>query len=367
MNVYTPAELGITAGDVLALDGVKFYDVREEPFRVYGLYDYKNQPEFRRVPEDVAAAASPAVRSMARLNSGGRVRFCTSSPYVAIHAEYYAVSPNHVVPMTVVMGFDLYAARAGRDSWCAGYRPPKGTTSSTPALSMVKSVHGEKNANGEYELTLNLPLNGGLRRLFIGLAPDASLSRRADYRIERPALYYGSSITHGACATRPGMSYPSLISRSLDVNFINLGFPGACHAEDVMMHYLASLDCSVFVYDYDHNAPNAEVLAATHEKGYLTFRAAHPETPVVMVTKPDFHYRNPSDTTRRDVIYTTYQNALRRGEPVLFVDGSQMFTGELAEDCTVEGTHPSDLGMSRMADAIGRAVAFALTMEGGRK
>ena len=361
MTTYTPAELGITDADVLKLEGIRFYDVREEPFRVYGLYDYKNEPEFRRMPKDVAEAVSPAVANLSRMTAGGRVRFSTSSPYVAIFAENQGVwSYCAAMSDTGTGGFDLYAKRSGRDSWCASYRVPacwKGGT-----LSLVRWLHGDKNARGEFDVTLNMPVYAGVKRLLIGLAPNASLSRREDYRVEKPVLFLGSSITQGGHVSRPGMAYEALISRRLDCNFVNLGFAGACRGEDAMIEYIAAQDCSVFVLDYDHNAPNEAHLAATHEKLYLAFRASHPDVPVVMVTKPDAWLWHAANQARRDVIYRTYDNARRRGEKVVFVDGQSLFAGELREECTTDGCHPNDLGMSRMADVIGKAVDFALSM-----
>ena len=70
---------------------------------------------------------------------------------------------------------------------------------------------------------------------------------------------------------------------------------------------MASLDYSVFVSDYDHNAPNPEYLAQTHEKLYKTIRAAHPDVPVVFVGRPDFWLTVKENPYRRDVIYTTYK------------------------------------------------------------
>ena len=66
---------------------VVFYDVRREPFAVYGLYDYQNQPDFKRCPDEVACATSEGVFYLYRNTAGGRVRFATDSRYIAIKAE----------------------------------------------------------------------------------------------------------------------------------------------------------------------------------------------------------------------------------------------------------------------------------------
>ena len=70
----------------LELEDVRFREVREKPFDIYGLYDSHSEGVFRRLPEDVAKATSSAVAGLAKNTAGGRVRFCTDSEYVAIHA-----------------------------------------------------------------------------------------------------------------------------------------------------------------------------------------------------------------------------------------------------------------------------------------
>ncbi len=92
----------------------------------------------------------------------------------------------------------------------------------------------------------------------------------------------------------------------------------------------------------------------------MKIRAAHTDVPVIFVTKPDSNPLNDDSSKRRDVVYRTYINAKIRGEKVIFIDGYSLFAGELREECTVDGTHPNDLGMTRMADVIGKAVEYAL-------
>ena len=161
------------------------------------------------------------------------------------------------------------------------------------------------------------------------------------------------------------MAYEAIISRELDANYTCLGFGGSAKAEDAIIEYLSAIDCSVFVLDYDHNAPNEEYLAATHEKLYLRFRGTHPDTPVIMLSKTNIfckHHMVENDLKRREIIFNTYTNAYRRGEKVIFIDGASLFEGDMRFDCTVDLTHLNDIGMVRMADVIGKAVKHALSM-----
>ncbi|MBE6612979.1 MAG: hypothetical protein E7632_10850, partial [Ruminococcaceae bacterium] len=249
-------------------------------------------------------------------------------------------------------GFDLYVKRGGREVFTGLFNPPAVYENGFDSIVWL--------GDGVKEVTINFPNYHYVTDLYLGLDCTSELSRRGDYRYEQPVLYYGSSITQGAAASRPGMSYEAIISRRLDCNYVNLGFSGNAKGEDAIIDYLAAQDCSVFVLDYDHNAPTVEHLQATHEKLYLAFRKTHPETPVIMVSKPDIRLENHYDILRRDVIMRTYQNAMERGEKVVFIDGYSLFAGEMRDDCTVDTCHPNDLGMSRMADVIGRAVDSAL-------
>ena len=119
-------------------------------------------------------------------------------------------------------------------------------------------------------------------------------------------VFYGHSITQGACATRPGNAYPSILSRKYGFDFINLGFSGSAKGEDAMAEYIASLDMGAFVYDYDHNAPNAEQLLKTHEKMFKTIRKAHPSMPIVIMSTTTNEPFINEVALRRAVIYKTY-------------------------------------------------------------
>ena len=349
---FTPDEINISSDEIRALKNVKFYDPKSEPFRIYGLHEPLSDSPYHRIPTDVAEATSAGVAGLNYQTAGGRVRFVTTSNYIAIKV----FNPSSAVMTNMCLigssGFDVYVNRNGRDTFAAVLRMPGSYKETFEALAWLPS--------GRKEITLNFPLYCGVQKFYIGLDSESTLERRDDYRFEKPVLFYGSSITQGGCASRPGMSYEGLISRRFDTNFINLGFSGCAKGEDAIVNYMATLDFSVFVCDYDHNAPNVEHLNNTHEKLYKTIRAAHPDVPVIFVGKPDCNPLSDEIANRRDVIYTTYHNAKTRGEKVIFIDGYSLFAGELREECTVDGCHPNDLGMSRMADVIGKAVDFAL-------
>ncbi len=345
------AVAGIDAPDCV------FHDVRKAPFEIYGLYKPTEGETFRRLPKDVAKATSEGVLSLSTNTAGGRVRFATDSEYIAISCRFPNITRFSHMPLQAAAGFDMYISKGGRDVFEKSFSPP---TDMTDGYSTIYHFGSRKMR----ELTINFPLYNDVDSLHIGLEPDAKLEGGKKYTYEKPVVYYGSSITQGGCASRPGNCYQALITQELDCDYINLGFSGNAKAEDAIIDYIASLDMSVFVYDYDHNAPDAEYLEKTHHKGYLKIREKHPDLPIIMVTAPidDRALTEPRYIPCRDVVMKSYLDAKASGDKnVWFIDGAAFFDGAHTDSCTVDGCHPNDTGFVRMAAAIGRRIWYLLS------
>ncbi len=171
-----------------------------------------------------------------------------------------------------------------------------------------------------------------------------------------PIVIYGSSIVHGTAATRPGLVYPSILSRELNADVRNLGFSGNAKGEEVLARWMAEQPMSVFISDYDHNAPDPEHLAATHYPLYRIIREKNPDVPYIMITRPNYWTNTTGEKDvlrRRDVIMRSYLKAREEGdENVYFIDGSSFFSTKECYDLSVDGTHPNDAGFLRMAEVI---------------
>ena len=334
------------------LENMVWLDGKDAPFSIHGLYRTEKGKPFLRMPEEVAAATSEGVQVLNTNTAGGRIRFRTDSPFIALKA----VMPDHPtmphMPMLGQSGFDLYRSDGGQFAFVGSFIP----NNRHHGYDTWRETDGKL-----HTYTIHMPLYDPVEEVYVGLHRDAEIQAAEPYAVETPVLYYGSSITQGGCASRPGNAYQALISRRLNADFLNLGFSGCARGEAAIRDYLSSLTASVFVCDYDHNAPNADHLEATHRPLYAAFRAAHPDTPIVFVSRPDYHPDQPEDVRRRDIILATYHAALDAGDRrVSFVDGAKMFEGPFADSCTVDGCHPNDLGFFRMAQKIGDAVEAAL-------
>ena len=329
---------------------IKFYDARREPFDVYGLYNYKNEEKFKRLPDEIGMNTNEGVADLYCRTAGGRIRFKTSSQYVAIKAEWDIKKHYPHCALSGSTGFDLYidAPRDRLSKFYKSFVPP------VDCENGYESVVEFDSAKERY-VTINFPTYNEVKNLYIGLQENASLEEGKKYYYDLPVVFYGSSITQGGCASRPGNAYQAILSRKFDFDFINLGFSGSARGEDLIVDYMAGLDMLMFVSDYDHNA-SVPVLRETHFKMYQKIREKHPDIPYIMVSKADTtpfnHYGYDDMVTRRIIIQDSYRRAWESGDRnVYLIDGDLVYHGDYADGATVDGIHPTDLGFAFMTES----------------
>ncbi len=329
---------------------IEWHNIRKAPFKIYGLYNPETEPVFRRMPKDVSESVSPNVSGLADNTAGGRFRFSTDSPYIALRC---AMPISYGMNMTPLMkcGFDLYIDEGEKHTHIGTFcHQPSDTDGYASYIDINRTIFKD----GKWNYTVNFPLYNEVYAVEIGIAKGSSLEAGAEYKEVKPFVYYGSSITQGGCASRPGNAYQGFISRRFNIDFINLGFSGSALGEDNIVDYMSHLDMSIFISDYDHNAPSVEHLEKTHYKMYETIRKANPDLPYIMVTKPDVYVNDFGNEARRDLIKANYEKAVANGDKnVYFIDGFTLFNGLNFTDCTVDSCHPNDLGFFRMAQVIG--------------
>ncbi len=335
-----------------------YHTVREAPFALHGLYEPQRPGDFRRMPDAVARTVSPGVTELARHTAGGRVRFATDSDLIVLRAVIPVASRMPHMPSSGAGGFDLYVDDP--DSGISRYyRTLMPSVDMAPGYEAAVRFPDRRMRN----ITIHFPLYAGVGDAWIGLREGAALSENAlHYRSPLPIVYYGSSITQGGCASRPGNCYQNILSRRLHLDHINLGFSGSGRGEDTMIAYLASLPLCAFVSDYDHNAPDVAHLEKTHFRLYQAVRAAHPDVPYLMLSRCDFDSAYHENIRRREVVYATYRAARAAGDQqVYYIDGASVFRGPWEDMCTVDGVHPNDVGFALLADAIGAELQRAFT------
>jgi len=357
MEDYTNVDQNMIVNTSIDGVSVEWHDVKTPPIAIYGLYEPETEPFFHRVPFDVAAATSPGVEKLSRECAGGRVRFSTDSPYIAVRATYREVRRFSRLTLISTAGFDLYIDGEYGSRYVKEFRMPHDMVDRYEQI-----IHLDSETYRSY--TINMPIHACVETLEIGLKPGAKLGACKTYRKIDPIVIYGSSIVHGSAASRPGNIYPAVISRMLNVDVRDLGFSGKAKGEPVLVEWMATLPMSVFVCDYDHNAPTVEHLQNTHFAVYEIIRRKNPELPYVMISRPNYWtgIKNKEEILqRRDVVMSSYLRARQAGDKnVYFIDGMSFFNGEHQYEYTLDGVHPNDAGFLRMADGIGAVLRHIL-------
>lgn len=341
-------------GEEIKYDGLTFYHVSKEPFKLYGLYRPTDGGPFKRMPTEIAEKINPSVAALHKHTSGGRIRFRTDSKQILVRSILQPFDNFDHMPKTGFACFDLYVDGEYKNSFRHSSKKTYGNTYDSTITV------GEKKMR---EILINFPLYNAVDDVFIALDDDATIEAPTPYTYEKPFVVYGSSITQGGCASHPGNAFPNQLSRRFDMDFINLGFSSGGLAEVAMAEYIASLDMSMFLFDYDHNALTAEYLEETHERMFKIVREKHPNIPIIMASAADYFF---DIDERRAVIKKTYDNAVAAGDKnVYYIDGQTIYAPVGRSLCTVDHIHPNDIGFLMMANAYGKVIENILNEQKG--
>lgn len=351
---FTKIDKNFVTKSVSDKTDIVWHNVKDGEFQVYGLYKPFETEGFVRMPQEVADTVNEGVAELHTHTAGGRIRFKTDSPYIALTAEIPTEYRHTHMGLCAADGFDLYVINGGNSSYLGVFPIPfdfKG------GYSVVKDVYGGGNMVC-YEI--EMPLYAHVANLHIGLKEGSKIETGEPYANELPIVYYGSSITQGGCASRPGTCYEAMISHRFNLDYINLGFSGSCRAEKPMAEYLANLSMCCFVCDYDHNSYSAQQLNESHYPLYETIREKHPDIPYIMISRPT---NSVSDgvAKRFEIIKASYDKAVAQGDKnVYLIDGGEFYKGLNFIDCSVDLTHPNDIGFHKMSQIIGDMIEKVL-------
>lgn len=321
-------------------------DTHTPGVKVFGTPMFEKDGSFGRLPADLIEQF-PLIKEW-RLGTrcpGARVAFRTNSKQVKVHLDLEKLSAD--------VGMSIYACQSAnvfigdrRTAPLAGLVvPPEGYKVSSEKRVFEKSGEAE-------DITVWLPRNETVTDIWFEIEDDALLEPPTPYEYPVPVVFYGSSITEGGCCSRLTNAYNAILSRRLDMDYINLGFSGSARGELIMADYIREMNMSAFVMDYDYNAPTAQHLRETHEPFFRRFREKQPDTPVLFLSCPNPEYRDAGDE-RREIVRATYENAVRNGDKnVYYIDGITLWGEEDRDMCVTDCTHPTDLGFYRMANVI---------------
>jgi len=344
--------------DTTTRDDVVWRDARELTVEGRGWPENKLKAPFDRLPAKAEGQVRAPVWGLSHDSAGLCVRFATDSPVV--YCRWTVLKSNLALPhmpATGVSGVDLYVMTDGGWRWLAIGRP-------TQLSNTVALVAGLPAKRREY--MLYLPLYNGVSNIELGVSKAASMSPlpRAE-KGAKPIVFWGTSITQGGCASRPGMVHTAILGRRLNVPVINLGFSGNGQLEPEVAGLIAELDAAVYIIDCLPNCTAALVSERTGSAVAIV-RKAHPDAPIVLVEDRTYAdaFLIPGRQTRNDssraALRTEFEKLLAAGDKNLhYLPGTELL-GTDGED-TVDGSHPTDLGFVRQADVMEKLLAKILT------
>jgi len=346
---------------------IGFHNCMEQPIAINGLHCPQELGMFLRMPPEYIHCQGliEGVRQLIHHTAGGRIRFATDSPYVAVMAELSEVVQAPHNSIAGHSGLDIYTCRRG----CHDYRFRKIIMPDKLSEDADRYFEGfyRFSEAGEHEVMIHLPLYNGVNQVHIGIKEGCSLFAPAAYEIPKPVCFYGDSITQGGCASHPGNNYPHHLSRWLNCDFINLGFSGSAGGEPEMADYIGTLDVSAIVINMDLRGYDIEEFARYYPRFYARIRAAHPDIPIILASRGAFPKERRYAPKTRDfvlsnrVVMDTCLRGWESGDGNLYyIDGESLFGNGDHDACTVDGTHPNDLGFYRMAERIRPVLARAL-------
>ncbi|HEX8915124.1 MAG TPA: SGNH/GDSL hydrolase family protein [Humisphaera sp.] len=329
--------------------GVLFFDAKA--IGIEGQAWAETKAPYDRLPAKAEGVVRPPVWNLSRDSAGMAVRFVTDAP--AIHCRWALTKASLAMPhmaATGVSGVDLYVrTEQGNWHWLAVGKP----TAQANTAALVSNIPA-----GKREYLLYFPLYNGVTKVEVGV-PKGSTLWKPDPRPEakrKPIVFYGTSITHGACASRPGMCHPAIVGRRFDRPVVNLGFSGNGTMDPEFAQLLSEIDAAVYVIDCLPNM-GAKDVAAKAEPLVRALRKLKPETPILLVEDRTYgdafliKTKDERSLAARAELKKAFDKLTGEGmKGLLYLEGTKLLGAD--GDDTVDSSHPSDLGFYRQADAI---------------
>ncbi len=326
--------------------------INAESLTRYGQAEDVNIFGYARIPDSLGHAIRPELARLGTHSSGVVIAFKTASPeirirWTVIHGTYL---PH--MPLTSVQGLDLYAADPSEKSW--NY---VGTAKWWERDTLYHEATLMENRQGEdRHYALFLPLYDGIDSLFVGVPAGHVFRQTSLFNVrEKPVIIYGTSITQGGCASRPGMAYPAILSRRLNREVLNFGFSGNGRLDLEMADYLASLSSALLVIDALPNV-SAENVESKLMDFIQRFRSCS-HIPIVVVPNISYGHEDDNQETgdalkmKKKAFLKVQKECKKAGlKNVTFIPLKKIRFVD--DEGTVDGVHLTDLGMKRHADNL---------------
>ena len=336
---------------------ISFPDSR---FDVRGLpWFAENSPATWRLPKRARQKVRQPVWSLGRFPAGARIRFTSNTSQLRIRIHATRVQGLSKMSAIGGQGLDVYVNGAYWSSVAVAKRGQEEKVFFTDAGDKKKHI------------TIYLPTFQELRIEAIGVDQGAELTAPKAFALKRPVVFYGSSILQGACSSRPGMSYPAILARMLNVDYVNLGFSGNGRGEKEVTALLSEIDASCFVFDLGKSYRRQG--SAAYSAMLAAIRSRHPKIPMICITPiistRELHQKGYAELSRhvRQAMRRGARKHIDAGDTLIHLIRGTDLLGAKDTDAFQEGVHPTDLGFHRIAVRLGPTLEKALGRPATRK
>lgn len=306
---------------------------------------------FQRFPDSMRIKTREVLWNLSKNPAGVYIDFKTNAEEILVK---YQIEGDHSfphMPSTGVSGVDIYM-KDKKKAW----HWVKGNYHFGDTIVYRFKVSNDQKKLRKFNLLL--PLYNTVKWMKIGVKKSANLEYNTVDN-KNPIVIYGTSITQGACASRPGNAWTSKLSRKTGIPVLNFGFSGNGLLEPEIINYLVTLNARVFILDCLANFDRPELGPAKAVNRLISavesIRKAHPKTPIILTDHagyPDGEVNHPRKrlfTQLNEANHEAY-TALQKNkvENIYLLNYHQL--GLESEDF-VDGVHPTDGGMEKYAIA----------------
>ena len=339
--------------------GIQWIPASDPRFTINGLpWFAENQGAFVRLPKRAQGVVRDVVWDLGTMPSGGRVRFKTDSTNLKLRIQHSRPEIAMTNMCAVgVSGIDLYEGPPSKMRYWKSSQPtqPKSTYVWDYFTKLPRQLR---------EFTLYLPVHNDLVLLEIGIDAGAVIQPPTPFRLAKPVVFYGMSITQGACSARPATGYVPTAGRQMGIDVVNLGFAGNGKCDLELIDFIAGLDMACFVNDCVPNMKMEEMqarYASFHEK----IRARHPDLPILLMTSFGWAQDNyiPGWCDAQNALaVATWKQFRDHGDKNMHLLDCREIIGLESDHPSVDGVHLTDLGFKRLADAVAAVLQRILNL-----
>ncbi len=347
------------AGDttMASADGMVWIDAAGFPLASKVCPD--TESPYGRIPAALAEKVPPNVRAMGRNSTGHYYLLETDSSKFGVRWECEQKSEKDpYIPEQGLYGVDIYLKgdagwRFVKNGRLGGVTDPK-----TGQAAAWDETRADLAGQGMRQVIVYLPIRANIKWVRLGVSEGATLRpAKPASGITRPVVHYGTSLVHGGCASRPGLIFPTIAARRLEVPYVNLGFSGSALLELPLADTMACADASLFVVDPVWNC-SVQVIEERAEPFVRRLHELRPDTPILLCEGPQASGCRLDANDAMARVYKKLKADRELADKLHYLpcDGMLPDDGEATHDYI----HPNDYGSMQMGRVFYEAIAKIL-------